>query len=658
MRVYVFGGLGLALATSIYTAPDALAFGDYDDEVSLSEFFQDRASYTTSDLREERSNLLEALREARKPADRSERDDLKDQLDLLKIEKDFAETMDRSVRPKLGSRTEWKKIAEADAEGIQKAIEEALAEKNSAAPGTEVTLRSRQIGGGHEVNGYPFRVINTVDFEEKGGRYRAIVSQKVVLDESIPRSEWSSSFRRKFEDMSEADMQKFLDDNVNEALEETGYEVAKLEDFEDAETKAKIMDNLPTRLASEVVSDSFGSSQSSAFREGVADRLEELGSSSDLSSDIGSLTEEYNLLSDSKIRRERLDGLEAKYKVASALSSNASLRKKFEEGDIEACEEIIKIVGGEDNFRKLSDSAKMGCDSFLEKEEVAEAEEETAAEIQEEIVENDRRQTASAQSRFADLVQHCKARRQALANGQIAGPFDALIGPMYRGLLANGAGCTYFGTFMGKVDSVGASDDMMFAGIFGADLNQMMGMESTFNTAYSTKAKEHVSEMAIPSYEGTKKLEEQAQCLSKMASLGNMSLQSVAGTVPGGLMNPQLAQDPKIQQMKKFSDAAGALHKAVVEELTVRKTGGVGGLTAMQSRNGGRSPAGVAGTQKSLSSIGGTAVPVRQLNTADSWAERDFSGTTLNQGMPSIGGNSGGLTPLPANAPPPMFDDN
>lgn len=660
MRVYVFGGLGLALATSISMAPDALAFGDYDDEVSLSEFFQDRASYTSTDLREERSNLLEALKEARKPADRAERDQMKEQLELLKLEKDFAETMVRNVRPRLGSRTEWSKIAEADSAGIQKAIEDALEAKKMAGAGADVTLNSRQIGEGHQVNGYPFKVINSVDFEkEKDGKFKAKVTQKLVLDESIPRSEWSSSFRRKFEEMSDADMQKFLDDHVNEELEEAGFEVAKIDDFENEESKKKIMEDLPIRLANDVVSDSFGTSQSSAFRSGISERIEELGTASDLSSEIGSLTEEYNMLSDAGIRRERLEGLEAKYRVASALSSNASLRKKFENGEIEACEEIIKILGGEANFKKLSDSAKMGCDSYLEKEEVAEEVAETQEEIEEEVAANDRQQTQAAQNKFMDLVQHCKARRQALANGALAGPFDALIGPMYRGLLANGAGCTYFGTFMGKIDSTGAGDDMAMASMFGAEFAQMF-QDDPANSAFATKAKEHVNEMAIPSYEGTETLEEQAQCLSKMASLGNMSLQSVAGTVPGGMMNPQLAQDPKIQQMKKFADAAGALHKAVKDELTVRKTAGVGGLTAMDSRSGaGRSPAGAAASQKSLSSIGGTAVPVRTLNTAASWAERGQSGTTLNQGLPNVGGSQNrGITPLPANAPPPMFNDN
>jgi len=629
--------MGMALSIYILSAGNAFAYGDEDE--SVYEFLLDRSSSSASELKEQEAELIRAMRETKERASREEVTGLKDELKALELEKDFGSWVQRYVRGRLASKSDWETRATADKDVFQTAIAEAKTALAVEAPTEGIAKDLKDLKDGktkelktteHKIKDYPFKVVQKLVVKKvKDGEHKVIVTQEVQLDDSISRSDWSRAMQRKFEDFTDTQMQEFLEKHVNKNLDTEAYEVGELEKM-DEDGLAKAMKDFPEGLANKASRDVFGASRSSAMNDALNDRLDALGDKNDITSDIGELSAQVERETDTKGRAQERADLQAKYDIAKALRQNPELANNED-----TCAVILKVIG-EDRFKKLSPASRMECESFFKKRDAEIAEKRKEREAKGEVAKQDEQRNGAVHNNFMQLVQHCQARRQMMANQNTSRPIDKLIMPMYNALQARGAGCSFFGSFMGDLMSTGEGDDVEMAALFGADpMALASGMD---DGAYQEKAKEHVERMAVPSAEGTKQLERQASCLAKMSSLAGMSLQGVAATSPQGLMHPELISDPKIKQMMKYNDASRALLAAVNEELTMRKSGGAGSLQALDNR----APAGQG--------VSRTSVPFRALNTSDSMAERGQPGRQNNIRRDSTRGAG-----APRRSPPPNF---
>ncbi len=633
MRLTVRGAMGMALSTSIFIAGNA--FGYDDEDQSVYEFLLEQSSASASDLKEIESDLIQEMKKAK---DRMNHDDLKvlkDEMKSLEAEKDFGDMLQTYVRAKLSSRTDWTKRAEEDQIVFKEAINAAKADIASLKleEGKAKELKEKV----HDIEKYPFQVVEKLMIKkEKNGEHKVFVTQELRLNKNIKRSDWNRTMQKKFENFSDDQMSKYLEKHVNGALEEESFEVGELETFAKDEASYKTaMDGFAENLSRQVSTKVFGASKSAALNDAVNDREKDLGSSNDVTSEIGELAAQLERETDVKGRKAAEADLKAKYDIAKELRKNPNLASNED-----TCGVMLKVLGKE-RMGQLSKSSKMECEDFLKKKEAEVAETKKEDETEKAVEKQEEKQNVAVQDNFLQLVQHCQARRQMMANQNTARPIDKLIMPMYNALQARGAGCSFFGSFMGELMSTGADDDMAMAGLFGAD--PAMLMETGDDSAYLEKAKEHVERMAIPSYAGTKQLENQAQCLAKMSSLAGMSLQGIAATSPEGLMHPELISDPKIKLMMKYSDASRALLTAVNEEISARKSSGMGGLQPLD----GRTPA--SGQRMNGTRQGGTSVPFRALNTSDSRMERGLPGRQNNRRNSATGAGA------PRRSPPPNF---
>lgn len=610
MKTCVRGAMGMALSISILTAAGT-AYAYTDEDESVYDYFVDRTDASSSDLIEDEREIREVLKEAKKRASRETVNELKEELEELELERDFALTLQKSVRSKLVSSSDWKSNVEKN----RLAIHTAITAANTTPPAGLKDGESKDLSSdlaSYTVEGYPFKVIQKLTVKKvKDGEHKVFVSQKLELDESVDRSDWPSSMRRKFKDFSSDDMQSFLEKNVNKKVEGETYEVGELEELKNGSDKlAKAMGRLPKGIADHMRSDVFGTSSSrdTPFNEGINDRIDDLGDKKEDGTEIGDKFADLEIETDPKGRAERIADLQAKLDLSRALRAKSGLAQ-----DKDPCEVILSVLK-KDKFNKLSANSKMECAAMIKKKEAEIAERKEEETVSQEAKKEDVARNGAVHNSFMDLVNHCRARKQMQANQNTARPIDKLITPMYNALQARGAGCSYFGTFMGELAANGGGEDIEMAQVLGLDPAMMAATEDSGDLL--EQARETVDRLSIDTYEGTKKVERQVNCLMKMSSLSGMALDRLKGTNPQGLSNPDLISDPKVRQMIKYNKIALALVTAGNEEIRKRKMGGVRGLKPLAGRS--TASTGMNGS----SSMGGTSVPYRTLNTSQSRTER------------------------------------
>jgi hypothetical protein len=486
----------------------------------------------------------------------------------------------------------------------------------------------------------PFQVVQQLQVVKFGdGDHRLEVVYKVNLNESVPRNSWPTALRRRFEKMNDEGIQSFLEDQLNKDLGAEPYSaLGKIEELQSDEAKrVAAFDALPRDLAAHASVRIFGSARSSVMNDSINRHNDRLGSRNKDLSEIWALNERINRESDERGRREEKEELRAKLDIAKALQKNPKLADNKE-----PCEVIIGVIGVE-RFKKLSNASQMECESHLKKEVVERDEKRTEDETDARFQAQQSEQALQYHNQLLALAQGCIARAMQMAQQSAANsPQMTLVRSLYNGLVARGAGCTYFGAMMGDLSKESLQDDAFMAQVLGAD---PMLLASIDGSDYSDKARDVVKRQTTPAAKGVDQLLKQRECLTKMESLAGMSLQSLTAFSPTGGIPPEALQDPNVRQMMKFHDASKALLVAIDDELNVRGQSGAGGLRPMSNSSGEQ-----LGRPQGLGSMsGGSRAPVRILDTNSAQAERGVSGSGNSVRRDSNTGRGSG------SRPPPQF---
>jgi hypothetical protein len=628
MRHILLGAMMGTLSLSATAATDE----------SVYDYLINRSDAPRAEIIQDEADLIAEMRETSQRASREEIAALRAELAAKEREVDFAKYVQSNVRGGFSSRTDWEKsFSAADIDQLRTTISQIDLEALSLKDKETKEISSREFPSSKDI---PFKVVRHVSIEKRAdGDHRISVNYSVALNTSIPRNEWPASLRRRFEKLDNSEIEKFLENEINNSLESEKYLIGKYEDLKDSTQLDRRLSSLSKDLATHAASKVFGAARSSALNTAANNRIEKLGSKNKELSEIWDLNEQIGRESDDRARRERLEDLRAKLEIAKALRANPKLAENKE-----PCAVILGILGNE-RFKKLSRQSQMDCDAHLKKEEERLAEERKNRETDSQAQQETNQQALEYHNRLLSLAQHCMTRAQQMAQQSATRPIDNLIRPLLNALQARGAGCTYFGMMMGDIsrDSLGINDDAFNANLFGANPFLMEGMN---DSEYSSKAKEVVDRATPKSAAGTAALEEQRSCLLKMNSLAGMSLQQLTTMSPSGDLPPELLGDPQIQQMLKFHGASTALLTAVQEELDTRGSSGAGGVRALASESG------EAARPVSLgNTTGGSRTPVRVRSTDSTQAERGLpSGTNNRTGTDSSSGAG-----APRSAPPPNF---
>jgi|GEM_PF-2471856 len=494
----------------------------------------------------------------------------------------------------------------------EKSVEARTAFENGTPVDVEGSRTEYTVG-----DGVPFKVVQKLQVVKgRGDRKNLVASYEVELDDSIPRSSWSTALKKKFENFSDGEIDEFLKTEVNEQLKAEHYRIGDLEDFKKDDVRGKIMGNLKKELSTFASSKIFSSS-SGAFKSIISDKLEELSA-------------------------EQRDP-QAKLKIAEAVRKNPTIAKTEE-----PCRELLKVIGKND-FAKLSAESRMECEGYIAEQHARADEDERAEEIEEDSKKEDMQQAEKISDGLEGLRAHCAQLKQEAAMRQKQ--VEEQIAPLFLALSAVDAQtfkCEMLGTLAGDLAAVNSSNPLL------AEMsknNPFLNGNVTDPEDMAEKA-QRVAASAPKSLEGMKKLEKQHKCISESLGLAGASIAALQTFGQAwAQQNPEEYQK-RLQQALKIQTMSQALTEAIQAEQSTRGSGGVGTIRAMStSSNGSGVTTGGAGQVQSLGSSAGMGAPVRIRNSNDTRVERGLSSGTVNgtRTNSSTGAGASG------NLPPPNF---
>jgi hypothetical protein len=461
--------------------------------------------------------------------------------------------------------------------------------------------------------GIPFRVVQSLQVVKgRGNRVDLVAVFEIELDDSIPRSSWPPSLKKRFENVSDAEIEEFLKEEVNKELKTHHYRIGDLKDFKRDDVRGKIMSNLRQEIANFASNKIFGASDSAALKQILARKTDSLGAGDEA----------------------------AKLKIAQAVRRSPQLLKKEE-----PCEALLAILGKE-GFAKLSPESKMECESFIEEKRAKEAEAAKAKEIESAAKEQDMQRAAQIGDGLEGLRAHCAQLKQEAAMRQKQ--VEQQIAPLFLALSAVDAQ-SFKCEMLGALDGDLATGDSSNALLAELSKNNPFLASSSLNPEVIAEKAQRVAASAPKSLEGLKKLESQHKCIAESLGLAGAT---IAAMQTFGQQWAQLHPEEyrkRLAQAEKVHKMARALTEAISEELAVRGAGGTSMIRSMSSADAGSG--GPAAQVKALGSSGGVGTPVRIRKSVDTNVERGLApgtGTTTRR-------NSGAGAGAPGNLPPPNF---
>jgi hypothetical protein len=611
-------------------------------EEGLYDFTVGRADASAEDLKREESDIILAMQElersrVKRPGDEpSELDLLIRERDAKTYEAAFGNYIKSTVRPQSSSVITWRNRLNESAASFETKIKETDAAKLDLKKGESKILEEKSFP---VEKGSPFQVVQQLRVVKKDeGKHEVLLSYNLKFDPTLDRKEWPASLRASyFSKMSEKDMEKYVNDTLNPALnrEDYAYSVGNLETLKSDDAKrADALKKLPSDAANQVAVKVFGDTSVGAVNVAVKERNDKIGSVDKPLSELWLLNKDIERKQDVKGSKDKMADLQAKLKIAEALRKNP----KLAEGK-DTCELIVSILG-KDGFGKLSRESKMECESLFKREQVAKEENKKEEELEQKDKEQQQTYADSLNKQMSEYAQGCLARANAMAaNAPANQPQMSMVRSLYGALVARGAGCTYLGSVLGDVTQQDAQDDAFKQMLFQANpallqQNPMLAMDQVSPGMYNAKAKEAVSRMAPPAAQGKTGVDSmlaQRECLAKLDGVVGFTLASI---------NPF---DPDASKIQKFQEAARSLIGAIDEELAVRKMSGSAGLQPLSAGNN-------SGINVNRGVSAGGRTPVRIRDTATTTTERGMSGNGTMNRM-----NSGSRTGGSRSTPPPNF---
>jgi hypothetical protein len=478
--------------------------------------------------------------------------------------------------------------------------------ENGEAVDVEASRNTFSVG-----EGIPFRVVQSLQVVKgRGNRVDLVAVFEIELDDSIPRSSWPLSLKKRFENLSDGEIEEFLKE-VNKELKTHHYRIGDLNDFKRDDVRGKIMSNLRQEIANFASNKIFGASDSAALKQILAGKTDSLGAGDEA----------------------------AKLKIAQAVRRSPQLKKE------EPCEALLAILGKE-GFAKLSPESKMECESFIEEQKAKEAEAAKAKEIEAAAKEQDMQRAAQIGDGLEGLRAHCAQLKQEAAMRQKQ--VEQQIAPLFLALSAVDAQ-SFKCEMLGALDGDLATSDSSNALLVELSKNNPFLASSSLNPEVIAEKAQRVAASAPKSLEGLKKLESQHKCIAESLGLAGATIAAMQTFgQQWAQLNPEEYRK-RMAQVEKVQKMARALTEAISEELAVRGAGGTSMIRSMSSADAGSG--GPAAQVKALGSSGGVGTPVRIRKSVDTNVERGLApgtGTTTRR-------NSGAGASAPGNLPPPNF---